>query len=199
MRATNKKRHGIMRVIYGIFLAIILVGVVLFFMFIIYGGTIPGITTEPSSSTSFNSPNSTVPAWVIITTTNKTLAKSIVTTIMIPPSMPPLILQPNTVYKYPVTVEVLNSAGKVLNMPVKVSFMYNFTGVPGLNASLTPNAGMSPFNATLIISTGNTVSMGEAHADLISWSVNLSSTPIPPYYGVQIFSILIANATSMKQ
>ncbi|MEM4098738.1 MAG: hypothetical protein QXW57_03180 [Candidatus Micrarchaeaceae archaeon] len=166
-------------------------------MFIIYGGTIPGITTEPSSNTSFNSPNSTVPAWVIITTTNKTLAKSIQTTIMTPPSMPPLILQPNTVYKYQVTVEVLNSAGKVLNIPVTLSIINAFNP-PGLNASLAPNAGMSPFNATLIISTGNTVSMGEGHDTSIMWNNNLSTTA-PPYYAVQTFSILIANATSMEQ
>ncbi|MEM4099011.1 MAG: hypothetical protein QXW57_04610 [Candidatus Micrarchaeaceae archaeon] len=162
----------------------------MFFAFTIYGVAIPGITTGTSSGTSSNSSNQNAPAWVIITTTNKTLAKSIVTTNTISPFTQPLILQPNTIYKYPVTVEVVNSAGKVLNMPVKVFFLYEFTGVPGLNASLIPTSGVSPFNATLIISTGNTVSMGEARADLISWGNNILYT--------QTFSILIANATSMK-
>ena len=121
--------------------------------------------------------NSTVPAQIIITTTNPTLEQSIAPAGADDLYYKPLVLQPNTNYTFPITITVENSAGRVLNTSITI-FPLNFTSVytPKENVLfyVSPSSGVSPFNTTLVIITGSTVSFGRSIDD--AYSLNFESS-----------------------
>ena len=186
----RKKRKGVSRTTaaLAVVIIIIIIGVGIFMLLSAGGLANIGIGGNGSNATS------NVPSWVIITTTNKTLAQSIanINTNLISPLQPPLILYPNQTYEYPVTVEVINSAGNVLNASIHLFSINGTFPNEDVTAYLSPSSGVSPFKATLFIITGSTISMNGGHDDSIQWGNNITAVNNT----VQDFSILIANATS---
>ncbi|MEM4098906.1 MAG: hypothetical protein QXW57_04050 [Candidatus Micrarchaeaceae archaeon] len=155
MRVISHKRKGISLITaaYGAIIIIIILGIASFFLVASGTVTIPGVTP----------PISTMPAGISIKTTNSTLAPYIYPGGG-PVDVPALVIQPNVVYKFNVTIMFLNTNGQVIKTPIYVGpapngFGYSATvytnGKLDLYgdkyANLTPYYGTLPFNATLSI------------------------------------------------
>ncbi|MEM3191323.1 MAG: hypothetical protein QW292_04375 [Candidatus Parvarchaeota archaeon] len=157
MRVISHKRRGISltTATYGAIIIIIILGIASFFLVASGTVTIPGVSP----------PISTTPAAVSIITTNSTLAPYIY------PGgglvdVPALVVQPNVVYKFNVTVVFLNANGQVIKTPIyagpdigngggldfgTTEYINGISNPYGANINLTPSYGALPFNAVLSI------------------------------------------------
>ncbi|MDG7044854.1 MAG: hypothetical protein JRN19_06540 [Nitrososphaerota archaeon] len=138
--------------------------------------------------------NSNVPAQIVITTTNPTLEQSIAPAGSDFLYYKPLVLQPNMNYTFPITIKVENSAGNVLNtslvlLPMNYTFRYPKENVL---VYISPSSGISPFNTTLVIITGSTVSFGRSADDSTIFNFEPS---ILDNVNVSVPSILFTNSS----
>ena len=154
----RKRRKGVSRTTAAsaVVIIIIIIGVGIFMLLSAGGLANIGIGGNGSNA------RSNVPAQIVITTTNPTLEQSIAPAGSDLLYYKPLVLQPNTNYTFPITITVENSAGIVLNTsmviaPVNCTFIYPKENILYY---LSPSSGFSPFNTTLVIITGSTVSFG---------------------------------------
>ena len=169
---------------------IIIIGVAGFIIFSAGGLGNIGIGTDVNGSGA----NSNVPTQIIITSTNPTLEQSIAPAGVDLLYYKPFVLQPNTNYTFPITIKVENSAGKVLNTsmviaPENMSLSYN--SKYSILFYVSPSSGVSPFNTTLVIVTGTTVSFGQ-YADS---GINLNFESPQIYGNISVPTILITNSS----
>ncbi|MDG7041352.1 MAG: hypothetical protein JRN66_08875 [Nitrososphaerota archaeon] len=156
VRSLRKKRNGvsIITAALGVIIVIIIIAVGLFMVLGAGGLANIGIGGNGSANNT--------PIGITLTTTNSTLAPALVTAggpmLVSYLQAHALILQPNVLYTFSVTVTAVNPNLKPINtsIPVMLDFAHSeFTnGVAnlyGLNANISPSSGTLPYNAILSI------------------------------------------------
>lgn len=154
-----RKREGVGRTTAAFAVVIIIIILAVGIFLILSAGGLANIGIGGNGSA-----NNT-PIGITLTTTNSTLAPAIVTA---GGAMPvsylqshALILQPNVLYAFNVTVTAVNSNLKPINTslpipPLEVGVLSYTNGtfntfISGMNVTLTPSSGTLPFNAVLTI------------------------------------------------